>query len=296
MKYLLLCLLALITQNTIALTITDQLGTHQFEQPPQRVITLDWALTETALSLGIEPLGVADAQGYQEWVSFPVLPNSSVDVGARSEPNLELISQLKPDVILISPYLLPALDKLQKIAPTLVFGIYEGNKQPIANAQQVTLAFGQLFDRQAQAQAVIEQTSQILSQNGARLSATVNAPLLFLRVLSPQTLRIHGQGAMVNDTIERMGLKNSWQEKTNVWGFSTAEVAQVAAHQSAKAMLFGPLKASEKEAFFASPLWQAMAFTRTDNVYELPAIWTFGGLISAQRFSDQLLKLLLPED
>lgn len=292
MKYVLLCLCALMTHTACALTITDQRGSHHFEQTPRRVVALDWSLTETALSLGIEPIGAADGAGYKDWVAYPALPDSTVDVGSRSEPNLEQISQLKPDVILISSYLLPALEKLQKIAPTLVFGIYEANKQPLENAKQVTLTLGQLFDRQVQAEAVIQQTDTTLKRNGERLSQSVQTPLLFLRVLNQQTVRIHGQGSMVNATIAAMGLNNSWQVPTNAWGFSNAEIAQVAAHQSAKAVLFGPLKNSDKETLYQSPLWQAMAFSRSNNVYELPAIWTFGGLISAQRFSDQLMQLL----
>lgn len=292
MKYVLLCLCSAITQIAFAVTVTDQRGALHFERTPQRVVALDWALTETTLSLGIEPIGVADGSGYADWVAYPALPASTVDVGSRSEPNLEQISQLKPDLILISSYLLPALEKLQNIAPTLVLDIYKDNKQPIENAKHVTQTLGQLFDRPQQAQAVIHETEQTLAENGARLSATAKTPLLFLRLLSPETVRIHGQGSMVNATIQAMGLENTWQEATNAWGFSTAEIAQVAAHQSAKAVLFGPLKVSDKEALYQAPLWQAMAFSRSHNVYELPAIWTFGGLISAQRFSEQLVKLL----
>lgn len=57
-------------------------------------------------------------------------------------------------------------------------------------------------------------------------------------------------------------------------------------------LIFGPLKEEEKVKLTQSALWQAMAFTRTGSVYELPAIWTFGGLISAQRFSDHITQQL----
>lgn len=89
-----------------------------------------------------------------------------------------------------------------------------------------------------------------------------------------------------------MGLKNDWQEQTNLWGFSTTGTERLAEHQQANVMIFGPLTEEERKQLTQSPLWQAMAFTRTDSVYELPTIWTFGGLIAAQRFSDNITELL----
>ncbi|MEZ9059019.1 ABC transporter substrate-binding protein [Vibrio pelagius] len=284
---LLVCTFSL---NAHALDVTHEMGTTSFETTPTKIVALDWALSETVLSLGVDLEGIADAEGYKQWVVKPQLNEQAVDVGSRREPNLELLTKLQPDVILISKHMAAAYEPLNKIAPVLVFSIYSEKKQPLESAKSVTRSLGQLFEREKQAQQVISQTEQRLLANGEQVHAAGNStqPLLFTRFINDKTLRIHSEGSLAQDTIHAMGLKNDWNEQTNPWGFSTTGIEKIAEHQTANVMVFGPLTDDERNQLTRSPLWQAMAFTRTDSVYELPAIWTFGGLIAAQRFSDHI--------
>ncbi|KAB0481489.1 iron-siderophore ABC transporter substrate-binding protein [Vibrio chagasii] len=277
-----------------ALEITHEMGTASFETTPKKVVALDWVLSETVLSLGVELEGIADAKGYQQWVVKPELNQGVTDVGSRREPNLELLTKLKPDVILISEHMAAAYHQLNKIAPVLVYSVYSQKKQPIESATAITLSLGKLFGQKQRAQQIIADTKQRLHDNGEKIQAAGNSdkPLIFARFINDKTLRIHSQGSLAQATIEAMGLKNDWQEPTNLWGFSTTGVVRLAEHQQANVMLFGPLTENKKNQLTQSALWQAMEFTRTDSVYELPSIWTFGGLIAAQRFSDHITKLL----
>ncbi|EGU42652.1 ABC transporter substrate-binding protein [Vibrio splendidus] len=277
-----------------ALEITHEMGTASFKTTPQKVVALDWVLSETVLSLGVELEGIADAKGYQQWVVKPELNLGVTDVGSRREPNLELLTKLKPDVILISEHMAAAYHQLNKIAPVLVYSVYSQKKQPIESATAITLSLGKLFDQEQRAQQIITDTKQRLHDNGEKIQAAGNSdkPLIFSRFINDKTLRVHSQGSLAQATIQAMGLKNDWQEPTNLWGFSTTGVVRLAEHQQTNVMLFGPLTENEKNQLTQSALWQAMEFTRTDSVYELPSIWTFGGLIAAQRFSDHITELL----
>ncbi|OCH19195.1 iron-siderophore ABC transporter substrate-binding protein [Aliivibrio sp. 1S128] len=278
-----------------AMDIKHELGQVQFDKSPEKVIALDWALTETVLSLGVNPIGVADVQGYQTWVKTPKFNGSVMDVGSRREPNLELITELKPDVILISQHMSPMYEKLNAIAPTLVYTIYSNKKTPLASAKDITLQLGELFGKEQKAKELIIKTEQRLSDNGdkVRRLQSNNKPLIFIRFINDKTVRVHSDGSLAQATIDGMGLVNAWHEATNMWGFTTAGVEALAQHQQSNVVIFGPLKATEKKQLTQSVLWQALAFTRTDSVYELPAIWTFGGLISAQRFSDNITQQLI---
>lgn len=293
MKTLLLLSLSLLALPIFAVDIEHEMGVASFETTPKKVVTLDWALTETVLSLGVELQGVADVDGYQQWVVEPALSPTATNVGSRREPNIELLSQLKPDVILISQHMAAAYETLSGVAPVLVFTVYNQDKQPLRSAQTITRKLGTLFGKERQAQQVIEQTQQVLKENGEQVRAhgEVNG-LLFARFINDKTLRVHSQGSLADATIKVMGLGNDWQQPTNLWGFTTTGVERLAEHQQSKVLLFGPLKAEQRQSLQASPLWQAMAFTRRDDVYELPAIWTFGGLIAAQRFSDHITQQL----
>lgn len=295
MNKVIVLLLSICTFSSYAFDVTHEMGVASFESPPQNVIALDWGLAETVLSLGVQPIGVADAAGYRQWVVEPTLPQAVTDVGSRREPNLELLTELKPDVILISKHMAAAYAQLNKIAPVLVYTLYDDQRAPLQAAQSATRSLGLLLDKQAQAEHVIEQTKQRLTANGdkVRMAGAADKPLLFVRFINDKTLRIHSQGSLADATIRAMGLKNDWQEATNLWGFTTTGIAKVAEHQHSRVMIFGPLEPTAHQQLTQSPLWQAMAFTRSDSVYELPAIWTFGGLIAAQRFSDHITQQLI---
>lgn len=295
MKKLILMLTTALTFNSYAFNVTHEMGTASFATTPNKVVALDWALTETVLSLGVELEGVADTDGYQEWVVKPSLNSDAINVGSRREPNLELLTEIKPDVILISKHMAAAYEQLNKIAPVLVYSVYSEEKQPIESAKSITTSLGKLFGKEQQAQQVIAETIERLENNGKKIASAGKAdkPLLFARFINDKTLRIHSQGSLAQDTIQAMGLKNDWLEQTNLWGFTTAGTEKLAEHQKSNVMIFGPLKEEQRNQLMQSPLWQAMEFTRTNSVYELPAIWTFGGLIAAQRFSDHITEQLI---
>ncbi len=63
---------------------------------------LEWLPAELLLALGVTPYGVADIPNYRLWVNEPALHDSVIDVGLRTEPNLELLTQMKPSFIVWS--------------------------------------------------------------------------------------------------------------------------------------------------------------------------------------------------
>ncbi|EPF7769730.1 ABC transporter substrate-binding protein, partial [Vibrio vulnificus] len=262
MKKIILMLSSALAFNSYALDIPHEMGTASFETTPKKVVALDWVLTETVLSLGVELEGVANISGYQQWVAEPHLNADAIDVGSRREPNLELLSNIQPDVILISKHLAAAYGPLSKIAPVLVYSVYSEEKQPLESAKRITRSLGKLFDKEQQAEQVIAQTDQRLAANGAKITSAGKAdkPLLFARFINDKTLRIHSEGSLAQDTLNAMGLKNDWQEPTNLWGFTTTGTEKLAEHQKANVMIFGPLSQEERQQLTQSPLWQAMEF------------------------------------
>jgi len=297
MKFLFTYLVLLFSSVVSATNLAHEFTSNDFRTPPKKIISIGWEMTETLLSLGITPVGMADKEGYNQWVASPELPIGIEDVGARNEPNLELISNLKPDLILISSSLTPAYNKLNNIAPTMIYDVYSKKKTPYQNAQSLTLKLGEILGKEHEAKQIVAKTQTLLKKNGERIRATNPNmdPLLFVRFVDDSTLQFQGTGSLIQDTIQEMGLKNEWQEETNFWGFSTVELAKIAEHQQANIVLLQSIKKSEQEAFLNSPLWQAMAFTRQHKVHKLPPVWSYGGLLAVERFSNQLVYMLAPQ-
>ncbi|MGF1748140.1 ABC transporter substrate-binding protein [Vibrio cionasavignyae] len=286
--FMTLCLL--LSTSTFARMIQHDLGEQALKGTPKRIVVLDWALAESVLALGIQPLAVADVPGYQDWVGVPTLPSDTVDVGSRREPNLELIASLKPDLIIMSAHLAPAYKKLNSIAPTLALTIYNDSKQPYQNAKRIIQTLGDVFERQQAAQTLIDKTAAKLATNGEKVAQWQDSrSFIMIRFIGDKHVRIHSDGSLMNDTIAAMSMTNGWQGPTNSWGFSSASVEQLAKHQNSNVLIFGPLSEQEQATLNGSPLWGAMAFTREQRVAIVPKVWTFGSLIAMQRLSDEVV-------
>jgi iron complex transport system substrate-binding protein len=102
------------------------------EPAEPRIAALSWEPAEHLLQLGITPLTVADAADYRDWVVHPTLPAEVVNAGSRTEPNLERLAQLHPELILITPLLEDMRQPLERIAPVLSYGDFT---QPRDNLQ-----------------------------------------------------------------------------------------------------------------------------------------------------------------
>lgn len=84
-------------------TVETLFGDVEIEDRPENVVALGWSDAETALALGVQPVGVSDWQDYGgagvgPWATT-LFDSEPVEVGTM-EPNIEAIASLEPDVIL----------------------------------------------------------------------------------------------------------------------------------------------------------------------------------------------------
>lgn len=118
---------------------------------PNRIVALEWLPVELLLALGIVPYGVADTINYRLWVSEPPLPDSVIDVGLRTEPNLELLTEMKPSFMVWSAGYGPSPEMLARIAPGRGFNFSDG-KQPLAMARKSLTEMADLLNLQSAAE------------------------------------------------------------------------------------------------------------------------------------------------
>lgn len=93
---------------------------------PHRIVALEWLPVELMMALGVTPYGVADIPNYNLWVNEPKLPDSVIDVGLRTEPNLELLTQMKPSFLFWSAGYGPSEEVMARIAPGRGFAFSDG--------------------------------------------------------------------------------------------------------------------------------------------------------------------------
>ncbi|MEW2063718.1 iron-siderophore ABC transporter substrate-binding protein [Streptomyces sp. NPDC007002] len=104
-------------------TVKTAMGDVKVPKAPRRVVVLDTAELDSALTLGVKPVGATHADVASGFLNY--LPKEQVagieDVGQMMTPNLEAIAGLKPDLILTSKIRHgDQYAELSRIAPTVM--------------------------------------------------------------------------------------------------------------------------------------------------------------------------------
>jgi len=105
-----------------AITVKDDQGELTLNKVPTRIVALEFSFVDALANVGVSPVGVAD-DNQPSRVIQPVrdLIRPWTSVGTRSQPNMESIAALKPDLIIAdSSRHRAAYGQLSKIAPVLL--------------------------------------------------------------------------------------------------------------------------------------------------------------------------------
>lgn len=87
-------------KSTERITLTDSTGEKvELDGPAKKVVGTEWNVVEHLITLGVDPVGVADVKGYKTWDTAVPLKNEPKDIGTRGEPSVETVAALKPDLI-----------------------------------------------------------------------------------------------------------------------------------------------------------------------------------------------------
>jgi ABC-type Fe3+-hydroxamate transport system substrate-binding protein len=260
------------------------------DQERERLIAMDWTLLETLVALGYPPIGAADLGGYGTWVGKPPLPEDIVDIGLRTQPNLELLSQLAPDQFLLAPLFANLKPLLSRIAPVEVIPLYAAEGPFWSNLREFTRAVAHFTPDPESADALIARVEARLETLAETLPDDL-PPLLVVQFMDGRHVRVFGKHSLYSAVLKRLGVATAWQGKTNYWGFSVVGIEALADADNllgdeARMVVVEPLPAGVQAQLESSGLWQSLPSVARGDVLYLPPAWSFGGLPSAQRFAE----------
>ena len=251
-----------------------------FAGTPGRIVVLDWALAETLIALGGMPLAVAEAPLYAQRVITPALPPGTRDVGLRSWPNLEGLRALRPDLILtLEGYGVPP-DRLEQITPVRALPLYTAQRRPLQLARDAVADLATLTGREAQGALVLADLQAALAQVWPD-----DRPMLIVKFADDRIIDIYGPGSLFHDVLEATGRRNAWRGPTNIWGFASAGLEELARHPESHLVIIEP---APPDRLRHSAIWQALPQVRAGHISILPPVWVFGGVPAATRFATLL--------
>jgi len=161
-------------------TIGHDMGETQVCGTPTKVVVLGPHMLDILLSLGLQAAGFAETSQINEEefgkpvgaIAYlePYVTELPINVGSREEPNLEVLTLLKPDLILSELRDEDQLALLQQIAPTLA---YRGNRT--AEWQRTIVPIATALNIPAEADRVIDEYAAFLAEKRAELAPIIAA-------------------------------------------------------------------------------------------------------------------------
>ncbi|MEM1243065.1 MAG: iron-siderophore ABC transporter substrate-binding protein, partial [Cyanobacteria bacterium P01_H01_bin.26] len=181
--------------------IKHAFGETEVPTNPTRVIVLGYTTVEAVLAHGVQPIGAPD--GVVSSLSHLSLDNETTeDIGSPTQPSLETIAVLKPDLILTSKYRLgDSYDQLAQIAPTVVFDI-DGNHQ----WKELTRLCGEALGKQAETQTLAAAYDTKLQTVKDQLSQTGKQPQVSIVSIFPGLIRAAGTETFAGSVLADAGI------------------------------------------------------------------------------------------
>ncbi|SES38217.1 iron complex transport system substrate-binding protein [Tranquillimonas rosea] len=289
--------LALLSAPAAAeIEVSDRRGAQSFDAVPERVVVMDWALAEQVLDLGITPVGAPELDLYRDWVGQPAMPDDVTDIGLRTEPNLERLAALSPDVIVASGVEPDQIAVLERIAPVLAFDAFSADHDNVAAARDIFLTLARLFGREDRAEEKLAAMEDELDRIAADLEERYGDRLTqvtAVRLNDDSTVWIYGDNSIPTYVLGRLGFDPEVPVAASKWGVAQRPLEDLAKVEEGALLAIRPHMGGA--AAFDSPLWQALPAVRAGRFAEAEPVWSYGGILSvlrhARAFRDALTML-----
>jgi iron complex transport system substrate-binding protein len=268
-------------------TVEHAMGTTEIPERPERVVVLDTGELDSVLSLGVTPVGAVTTDVSSGFLSYLAEDAADVqEVGTISEPNLEAIAALEPDLILSNKTRHEALyEQLSQLAPTVF-------------AERVGVVWKDNFRLAAEAMGLEGEAATALEEyeaDAAALGEAVGDPagttvsaLRFVEGL----VRVYTPESFIGTVLADAGLAQTQLPTDRTPAFAELSTEQLT-DADADIVLFssyGPVEDSGEAAVVAGPLWSRLSAVAADRAYpvEDDVFFTGIGLTAANLIVEDL--------
>jgi ABC-type Fe3+-hydroxamate transport system substrate-binding protein len=264
-------------------------------QTPQRIAAIDWAMLETAMALGVQPIAATELIRFRTDAVEPVIPQDVVDLGLRGSPNIELLHLLRPDLILISPFYARHQAALEAIAPVISLPFYVRGEPPFEKALAAVGALGDRLARSQQASALLAQISIELEARRKALARFAERPVYLVNVGDARHVRVFGADSMFGDILARLGFTNAWTDKSRYTFAAPVPIESLAAGKNARIVVVSEIPVEARSNLRSSMIWNSLKPVAEGRVLMLDNINPYGGVQAGMRFARLFSEALMRE-
>jgi len=228
-----------------ARTVTDEIGRRVNITPaPQRIVSLAPGITETLYALSLDDQ-IAGVTTFCDW---PAAARTKPRIGGFTNPSIEKIVSLKPDLIIATADGNRKDTVLQ--LERLGLPVYVTNPSDTHGILRSILHIGEITNREKDAGILVEKLQKRLKNITVQIRRKSKPRVFFQIGLEPVVTA--GKGTLINEVIERAG-------GVNIAGHDIARYPRYSAEgimgASPEIILFAPM-VNDKEFTMVKSFWQ----------------------------------------
>jgi len=262
-----------------AVTVKDAKGEFTLDKTPSRVVALEYSFVDALAQVGVSPVGVADDNKIDR-----ILPQvrekiaAWQSVGTRSQPSLEVIASLKPDLIIADPSRHTAVfEELKKIAPTVMFDSrhesYQGN---LETAQKI----GDLVGKSSEMKAKINEHNDYIANIAKNLG--VQGKKASFGTSREDKFNIQNDNGYVGSFLTTLGFAPT--KLNSDQAFVEINLEQLVMEKPEYLFIAHYRDESIARKWEAEPLWKAIPAVKANHVYSVDAdMWARGRGLEASK-------------
>jgi len=273
-----------------AVATTADLPT-QCDQP--RLVTLYQGATDSAVALGITPVGVVDA--WLEKPTYRYLRDALTNVehvGLETQPNLEKVAWLNPDAIIASHF------RHERVAPLLSAIATSVYANTVYDFKTTLTLVAEASKREQQAQALLQRwearVADFRQQIADQLGGQWPQKVAVVRFKSDH-VRIYTSG-FAGSILDELGFEQPETLASQDWGMKLASTENIPVLEADVIFVLlepdDPAIAANYQHWASHPLWQQLTAVQRGQVFEAdPVSWMMGGgILAANAMLDDLYR------
>lgn len=278
-------------------TVKHAMGETTIKGTPQRVVVLTSQGVETLVALGVKPVGAVgswtDPTTFYDFVK-PQLEGTKT-VGTESQPNLEAIAALKPDLILGMKFRHEKIyQQLTAIAPTVFV------EEPRGDWKENFMLYAEALNKKAEGEKVLADWNKRIEEFKAKVGDKAKTKVSLVRFM-PGRVRIYYNDTFAGTILKDLGVARP--EAQNKEEFAAEVTKERIPEMDGDIMFYFSYETGDGEAtklekeWTNDPLWKNLNVVKNNKAFKVDdTIWnTSGGVICANKVVDELEKYLLQQ-
>lgn len=271
--------LLMVSAFASAVTVKDAKGEFTLDKTPSRVVALEYSFVDALAQVGVSPVGVADDNKVDR-----ILPQvrekiaAWQSVGTRSQPSLEVIASLKPDLIIADPSRHTAVfEELKKIAPTVMFDSrHESYQENLETAQKI----GDLVGKSAEMKAKINEHNDYIANIAKNLG--VQGKKASFGTSREDKFNIQNDNGYVGSFLTTLGFAPT--KLNSDQAFVEINLEQLVMEKPEYLFIAHYRDESIARKWEAEPLWKAIPAVKANHVYSVDSdMWARGRGLEASK-------------